>query len=63
MMSEGGGAYEMHVPVKEVDFNDIMKTLNWISENPGCHPDNIRSELMRIHKKLLTRNYRARYTK
>lgn len=63
MMTEGGGPWpvERHVQIKEADFDDIMRTLNWVKESPGCHPENIRKELMRIHDKLLNRNYCKMY--
>lgn len=36
--------------VGEDDWNDIMKVLTWVHDNPGCHPENIRKELERLYQ-------------
>lgn len=46
------GALEPVVQVKESIIVDIRKTLKWVKDNPGIHPDNIRHELLRLARSL-----------
>lgn len=38
------------IEVPEKDLEDLKKTLRWVKDNPGCHPENIRKEILRLHK-------------
>lgn len=35
------------------DWREILKTLAWVRDNPGIHPENIRNELLRLGEKHL----------
>lgn len=37
------------IDVREEDLRQLQKVLNWVKDNPGCHPENIRKELLKLH--------------
>lgn len=41
------------VMVNVGDWREILKTLAWVRDNPGIHPENIRNELLRLGEKHL----------
>ena len=38
------------VEVPKKDYDDLIKTLEWIKDNPGIHPNNIRQVILALHK-------------
>ncbi len=33
------------------DLVELKKVLNWVHDNPGCHPENIRKELLKLKER------------
>lgn len=37
--------------IQQDDIMELKKVLNWVDANPGCHPENIRQELLKLKER------------
>ncbi|QDJ96277.1 hypothetical protein Xoosp13_90 [Xanthomonas phage Xoo-sp13] len=50
MMYEGGPVYPEMTSIPKDHLDQLKKVLKWVKDNPGIHPENIKTELRNLEK-------------